>query len=87
MTYRLLSVFALMMAFQTGCDALKGGSDKAKKDETEEDEDEDKDKKKKKKKKSGDGESSAAANSATAAPSGTPAAGGNAPALIDGPPQ
>ncbi len=74
-----------MMAFQTGCDALKGGSDKAKKDETEEDEDEDKDKKKKKKKKSGDGESSAAANSATAAPSGTPAAGGNAPPLIDGP--
>lgn len=87
MKHRLLSIFALLMAFQTGCDALKGGSDKAKKEESDDD-DKDKDegdgKKKKKKKKDGEGESSAAAASASgAAPTAAPAA--DAPALIDGP--
>lgn len=83
MKYRLLSVLALLMAFQTGCDALKGGSDKAKKEETEEEED-DTPKKKKKKKKDADGDSTAAAAaSATAAPTAPAAA--DAPPLIDGP--
>jgi hypothetical protein len=82
MKFRLLSVFALLMAFHTGCDALKGGSDKAKKEETEEEED-DEPKKKKKKKKDEGASSATAVASASAAPTAAPAA--DAPPLIDGP--
>jgi hypothetical protein len=83
----LLAFLPLLIAFQVGCDALKGASDKAKKEEKEETEEDDDSDKKKKKKKKKDGDE---AGSATAAASGTgaPTAGGaavDAPPLIDGP--
>ncbi len=86
MVNRLVSLLAILLAFQVGCDALKGATDKdkdkkAKKEDKEEDEtEEDGDKKKKKKKEGG---SSAAPTESAATPPPPPT--GDAGPLIDGP--
>lgn len=81
----LLTLLPLVISFQIGCDALKGGSDKAKKDETEESDDKEEKKEKKKKKKKGDGDDAGSATAAASGTAPTPAAGVDAPPLVDGP--